>query len=121
MQRLPLALYGMKRSKWSPTHNIKKLATQRPLLSYIERLARKYRVSAGEIDTSVKAAHAASLSSKGNFTTTLELSLEAYCTLKYKRNGQTLQIEGQDKTHQARSDGRKNPYQRSKRSSVLRI
>jgi hypothetical protein len=30
MQRLALALYGMKRSKWSPTHNIKKLATQRP-------------------------------------------------------------------------------------------
>jgi hypothetical protein len=31
MQRLPLAFYGMKRSRWSPTHNIKKLATQRPL------------------------------------------------------------------------------------------
>jgi hypothetical protein len=27
MQRLALALYGMKRSKWSPTHNIKKVAT----------------------------------------------------------------------------------------------
>jgi hypothetical protein len=33
MQRLALALYGMKRSKWSPTHNIKKLATQRPFYS----------------------------------------------------------------------------------------
>jgi hypothetical protein len=30
MKRLPIALYGMKRSKWSSTHNIKKLATQRP-------------------------------------------------------------------------------------------
>jgi hypothetical protein len=27
MQRIPLVLYGMKRSKWSLTHNIKKLAT----------------------------------------------------------------------------------------------
>jgi hypothetical protein len=44
-------------------------------------LERKYRLSAGEIDTSVKAAHAAASSSKGNFTTTLELCLEAYCTL----------------------------------------
>ena len=163
----------------------------------VERLARKYRLSAGEIDTSVKAAHATTSSSRGNFTTTLELSLEAYCTLKYKRNGRSLQesleehcsysldglnIEGdmdaligqtarfdqalrsdpdrrinlnllfygppgtgksalprhladrldreiifhspfggQYETHIARSDGRKNPYQRSKRSSVLRI
>jgi hypothetical protein len=31
MQRLALASYEMKRPKWSPTHNIKKLATQRPL------------------------------------------------------------------------------------------
>jgi transitional endoplasmic reticulum ATPase len=53
----------------------------------VERLARKYRLSAGEIDTSVKAALAASSSSKGNFTTTLELSLESYCTLKDKREG----------------------------------
>jgi transitional endoplasmic reticulum ATPase len=57
----------------------------------VERLARKYRLSAGEIDTSVKAALAAISSSKGSFTSTLELSLEAYCILKYKRNGRSLQ------------------------------
>jgi SpoVK/Ycf46/Vps4 family AAA+-type ATPase len=59
--------------------------------SQLERLARKYRLSAGEIDTSVKAALAAASSSKGSFRTTLELSLEAYCILKYKRNGRRLQ------------------------------
>ena len=53
----------------------------------VERLARKYRLSVGEIDTSVKAALAAISSSKGSFTRTLELSLEAYCTLKYKKDG----------------------------------
>jgi hypothetical protein len=37
MQRLPLASYGIKRSKWSPTHNIKKLATQRPQDSWISQ------------------------------------------------------------------------------------